>query len=333
MFSLEDGMLRPDVLSNQLAERTGGYVAADLVALSREVTARLEKKTDVLHRLYTLSVAEERESAISTLYGDAMQQIGPSCLRGVTLANTSHLDWSDVIGYEEAKTSLQRLLSVFEPERRARLERFGLDHSLGGILLYGPPGNSKTRLIAATANTFHLPMIVLSSADIYSAYLGDAEAEVRKAFTIARQAAPCILFFDEMDALVSHRAQINGASAHNIEARVLATFLNEMDGVHGQAGKQGVIVMGATNRIDCIDPALIRKGRFYQTLYIAPPNEDERRKLVIYFMAKYNLPEESFDRLLAILWDGMSGAEVENVCKEEALSRLNSTFADVKTSS
>lgn len=307
-----------DCLANQLAERSGGYVAADLSAVVREVSALLAQPANRA----ALLAADDKGKCLRSYFAKAMRTIQPSCLRGISMQLHS-LSFEDVIGYQLAKDTLTRVFAFFQPEMKARLALFNMSNALGGVLLYGPPGNSKTRLVAAAAASFHLPMISLSSADIYSAYVGDAEAEVRKAFTIARQAAPCILFFDEMDSIVTHRSDVQSSSAHSTEARVLATFLNEMDGINGQAGSQGVIVIGATNRIDCIDPALIRKGRFYQTIHIPPPNEAEREQLVKYFMTRQGLPEEVFPVLKARLWEGMSGAEVENICKEEALNRVS----------
>jgi SpoVK/Ycf46/Vps4 family AAA+-type ATPase len=114
-----------------------------------------------------------------------------------------------------------------------------------GALLYGPPGNSKTRLVMAAATHHGLPVISLSAADVYSPYVGDAEAEIRKAFRIARQATPCVLFIDELDALVTDRGNSSNSSSGSVESRVLATLLTEMDGINGSSN--GVIVLGMNN--------------------------------------------------------------------------------------
>ncbi|RYG62222.1 ATP-binding protein, partial [archaeon] len=289
----------------------GGYVAADLYAVIREMRDLVSP-----HSYHSFE-------AMSEAFSLAMRKVPPSCLRGVSVTSHSKISFEDVIGCSEAKQVLAKVFAAYQPALRERLKRFNLLTPLGGVLLYGPPGNSKTRLVAAAAHSFRLPLIALTSADIYSAYLGDAEAEVRKAFGLARQAAPCILFFDEMDSLVANRDDSQSSSAHNVEARVLATFLNEMDGINTHAGNAGVIVMGATNRVDCIDPALLRKGRFYQSVYVAPPSQEERQQLVWYFMQRNHVDSDRVEEIVSKCWEGMSGAEVENLCKEAALQQIN----------
>ena len=236
-------------IATAMGDRTGGYVAADIANLVHQLPTIISS--------VSVSPTEPSEQLLALLER-AMDIVTPSCLRGVTIS-VPKISFDDIIGYADAKRLLQNAFHFYDPVMKPVLARFGMSQSLGGILLHGPPGNSKTRLVRATAAVFRLPLIALTSADIYSAYVGDAEAEIRKAFTIARQASPCILFFDEMDSLVTNRDQSMASSSGSVEARVLATFLNEMDGISSHASAAGVIVMGATNRLDCIDPALIRK--------------------------------------------------------------------------
>lgn len=170
-----------------------------------------------------------------------------------------------MIGHFELKQALKRVLMFTNPSMTNVFNRFKLHTNLGGVLLHGPPGNSKTRIVKATASSYNLPLISLSSADVYSAYLGEAEAEIRKSFRIARQASPCILFFDEIDALVTNREHGgSGGNSTSAEGRVLATFLTEMDGVMGN--NSNVFLFAATNRLDCIDKALIRKVSVFTLL-------------------------------------------------------------------
>ncbi len=313
-------------IAGYCAEKTGGYVAADIASLIREVALALTNESENVSAVVSKSSRAISKLEFIQLMEDSMKSVPPSCLRGITVQlPTITLD--DVVGYHDAKRELTKALSFSSPQMKHKLEKFGMNQSLGGVLLYGPPGNSKTRLITAAAATNNLPLISLSSADIYSAYVGDAEAEIRKAFTIARQAAPCILFFDEMDSLVTNRAHNTTSSgAASVEARVLSTFLNEMDGVNANAGLAGIIVVGATNRIDCIDAALIRKGRFYQTILIPPPNAEDRVKLLEYFLTKARLPMTLIDELKWKLYEGMSGAQIENLCKEEAMKAKMATL-------
>lgn len=185
------------------------------------------------------------------------------------------MTFDDVIGCTEAKKKLARILSFADPRKRELINRYKLTFP-GGALLYGPPGNSKTRLISAAAAVYGLPVISLSAADVYSPYVGDAEAEIRKAFRLARQSAPCVLMLDEVDALVTDRGSGggsgsgSGSGSASAESRVLATLLNEMDGVGenkadsssssgGSTSGQLVYVLATTNRLQCIDKALLRK--------------------------------------------------------------------------
>lgn len=317
--------------------RTGGYVAADLVALTSEVSkgmlacihAKSEEKlvTDESAGMDIADISIEVDSSpltlihILDLFTVAAKSIQPSSLRGATI-KIPNLSYDDVIGHEAIKQSLRRILSFCssDVETKKRAQKFGLDQP-GGALLYGPPGNSKTRMIMAVASTHALPVISLSSADIYAPYVGDAEAEIRKAFRLARQAAPCVLFLDEIDAIVTDRAsQDNSGGGVSVEARVLATLLTEMDGIDGRAG---VIVLGATNRLDSIDAALLRKGRFHHLLHVKNPDAETAKLLLCYFASKCSMiTPERVDEMAGTLRWGLSGAEIENVVREENMNLM-----------
>jgi transitional endoplasmic reticulum ATPase len=346
-------------LSDKMAMQTGGYVAADLAALVR-----------AMHTLALTELSSPARTSVAAmlkLFHVAAKSVLPSCLRGATIS-LPNLTFDDVIGYEEVKSSLQRVLCFAKPEQQALSSRFGLHTSPGGVLLHGPPGNSKTRLASAAAAHHGLPMISLSAADIYSPYVGDAEAEVRRAFQLARQAAPCVLFIDELDSIVTNRSNDSGggSTSATVEGRVLATLLTEMDGIQSsndsefssaggksQNSSGGVIVLGATNRLDFIDAALLRKvtiptyfrflkcpvflhlhfvtpfqGRFHHVLLVPLPNASERRQLLHYFARKCNLLQvdsgEVCPALSARLREGMSGAEIENLCREATLEKHRS---------
>jgi SpoVK/Ycf46/Vps4 family AAA+-type ATPase len=333
-----------DSAASKIAMQTGGYVAADLSALVRTMLRLKQEqeqeqeeaaeKTRDAERTTQLSQRSNQESGtdisnsndnnnniskisdnlllekVLKLFHAAAKTATPSCLRGASVS-LPQLRYSDVIGYEPVKRSLQRIMSFADPALQALAARFGLNASPGGVLLHGPPGNAKTRLVSAAAAHHGLPMITLSAADIYSPYVGDAEAEIRRAFQLARQAAPCVLFIDELDSIVTNRdgggSGSGGSSTASVEGRVLATLLTEMDGIittasteyaiavansgststskrsnndskedvsgedeeeedgaataHRKVGNSsgGVIVLGATNRLDFIDAALIRK--------------------------------------------------------------------------
>lgn len=263
------------LLADKVAMQTGGYVAADLTALVRTMHKLFleESWPSLLAQSRKDSDANGDVTRMIQVFHTAAKSVQPSCLRGATIT-LPNLTFDDVIGYDEVKSSLQRVLCFAKPEQQALSSRFGLHSSPGGVLLHGPPGNSKTRLASAAAAHHGLPMISLSAADIYSPYVGDAEAEVRRAFQLARQAAPCVLFIDELDSIVTNRDNESGgagSTSASVEGRVLATLLTEMDGIQntndsefsntnkGNNSSGGVIVLGATNRLDFIDAALLRK--------------------------------------------------------------------------
>ena len=305
-----------DKVVESIVSECGGYVAADLATLTTEATVLINEKWESWSiEGNKVRTNEDLMELIRSTFVEATRKVPPSSLRGMS-TKIPDLSYDDVIGNEEAKQSLKRLLNFCRPSMRDKLNAFGIS-TMGGILLHGPPGNSKTRLIMAAVSTHNLPIISLSSADVYSVYVGDAEAAIRRAFRVARLSSPCVLFMDELDAIVTNRGHSSSSSGSNVEARVMATLLTEMDGIDGN--DNGVVVIGATNRIDCIDAALIRKGRFHHVLYIKPPDEDERKKLLQYFSKQFSLPKEVYSDISMRLVDNMSGADIENLCREESM--------------
>ncbi|CAN0067492.1 unnamed protein product, partial [Ectocarpus sp. 12 AP-2014] len=240
-----------------------GYVGADLAALAREaalLAARTQASRQCRHdgeENRPLAAASKEALVEPEHLSLAMEKVGASSLRGhqVTVPDTP---WSDIGGMEEAKARLRQAVE-WPVVHKASFDRMGLTPPRG-ILLFGPPGCSKTTLVRAAATAAGATFVCLSGADVFSPYLGEAEAEIRQAFRIARNAAPAILFFDEIDAIVCNRDGGGKASfgpASSAESRVLATFLTEMDGVGSLKG-DGVVVVGATNRPEAVDRALLR---------------------------------------------------------------------------
>jgi len=318
-------------ISDHIALATGGYVAADVTALVREATgctASSISKGTLPPSYISGNTAIPNLSPLGDVLAQCLMEakalIPPSCLRKDAIKIPS-LTYEDVIGYADVKNKLGRVLAFADAESRIRLQRFGLTGAMGGVLLYGPPGNSKTRLVMAAASTHSLPVISLSAADVYSAYVGDAEAEIRRVFRLARQAHPCVLFFDELDALVTDRGSGGSSSSSNVESRVLASLLTEMDGIDG-AG-DGVFVIAATNKIENIDAALLRKGRFHHLLHVPTPSMEDMQELVLYFGRRYGLSVSAQENIRIVLREGMSGADVENLCREAGMQRVKSMIA------
>ena len=203
------------------------------------------------------------------------------------------------------------------------------------ILLHGPPGCGKTKLARAAAGAAKIAFLSLSPADVYSSsYVGDAEAVVRRAFSLARSAAPCVLFFDEIDSIVGtsssgiHGMGRGDGRGSTAEARVLSTFLNEMDGVDGSIS-DGVLLLGATNRPSTIDAALLRPGRFDRVIYVPPPDRNGRRAILESQCENWNAqalePTDNYckvdvDYLSSDAVSGlMTGAEIVGACRDAAM--------------
>ena len=199
-----------------------------------------------------------------------------------------------------------------------------------GILLYGPPGCAKTTLARAAAATSGAAFVSLSPADVYaSSYVGEAESIVRKAFTLARSASPCILFFDEVDSILGSENSEAGAPEMNrsgrgssAEARVLSTFLNEMDGVDGTS-TDGVLVLGATNRPWTLDAALLRPGRFDKVIYVPPPDYEGRLSILRMYCEKWKANDIDVQYLASeSLTGSMTGAEIVGACRVAAMDAI-----------
>ncbi|CBJ30073.1 estExt_Genewise1.C_60040 [Ectocarpus siliculosus] len=302
-----------------------GYVGADLAALAREaalLAARTQASRPSRHdgeENRPLAAASKEALVEPEHLSLAMEKVGASSLRGhqVTVPDTP---WSDIGGMEEAKARLRQAVE-WPVVHKASFDRMGLTPPRG-ILLFGPPGCSKTTLVRAAATAAGATFVCLSGADVFSPYLGEAEAEIRQAFRIARNAAPAILFFDEIDAIVCNRGGGGKGSASSAESRVLATFLTEMDGVGSLKG-DGVVVVGATNRPEAVDRALLRPGRFDQVVYAPLPEENARRQIFEVHTRRMAVDREDVDFLrLAGVTKGLTGAEIEGVCREAAMSAI-----------
>lgn len=292
----------PPSFLHSLAQRCVGYVGADLAALCREA-----------------ALAALPGPVTATHFLDAFAAMGvPSMLRGIT-ASVPHCSWDSIGGLEDVKAKLKQVvewpLRFPEAFRRMHLS------APGGVLLHGPPGCAKTTLVRAAATASRAAFFSLSGADVYSPYVGDAEKAVRAVFQRARASAPAIVFLDEVDAMVGSRGIGGGAGGggEGISTSVLATLLNEMDGVEWSAG---VLVVGATNRVDMLDPALLRPGRFEVQLHVPLPTPHERCLILQVHCSRMPLAPDLDLALVADRTEGCSGADLESICREAALVAL-----------
>jgi len=314
--------LKPDVDMSRLAEITHGFVGADLEALCRE--AAMICLRDILADLdFSLAkIPYERLARLEVRmdhFLTALREVEPSAIREV-FVEVPNVRWSDVGGLARLK---QRLVEAVEwPLSYAPLfEQAGV-RPPKGILLSGPPGCGKTLLAKAIANESQVNFISVKGPALLSKYVGESERQVRDVFRKARQAAPCIIFFDELDALMPSRG--GAVSDTPVTDRVLSQFLAELDGIEEL---KGVLVLGATNRLDRLDPAVLRPGRFDEVVEIPLPEEPERREIFeVHLRGKPVAPNVKISGLAAKS-EGFSGAQIASVCNLAALRAVRRAVA------
>jgi len=305
--------LGEDINLEELANITHGYVGADLAALCREAAMHALRK--VLPRVDFREdyIPYELLSALRVTKEDfmnAFREIEPSALREVYV-ELPDVRWDDVGGLEEVKQAIREAVEL--PLQRPAMFKYADVKPPKGILLYGPPGTGKTLIAKAVANETESNFISVKGPQLISKYVGESERGIRELFRKARAASPCILFFDELDAI----APIRGHSGDSgVTERVISQLLTEMDGLEEL---KGVVVLAATNRIDIVDPALLRPGRFDLSMEL--PRPDGRARYEIFRVHTRKKPISKDLRLeeLVKLTEGFTGAEIEAVCNRAAL--------------
>ena len=305
--------LDDDVDLTQLAGMTHGYVGADLAALSREGAMRALRKILPTMDLDEETIAPEVLSSLRVTmenFMDAYREMPPSALREVLL-ESPNIKWEDIGGLEGPK---QELMETVEwPLRYGPLYRHLKAVPPKGILLYGPPGTGKTLLAKAVASESQANFISVKGPEFLSKWVGESEKAVRETFRKARQAAPCVIFLDEIDAIAPHRGR---SSDSGVTERVISQLLTEMDGLESL---HNVIVMAATNRPDMIDPALLRPGRFDRLVYIPPPGLEARKEILrIHTKDRPVADDVDLDKL-ATKMENYTGAEIAAVANEAVM--------------
>jgi transitional endoplasmic reticulum ATPase len=309
--------LAQDVALEHLAEITHGFVGADLEALCREAAMiclrRLMPDID-----YGLAAVPYEQLAQLEVHRDdflaALREVEPSAIREV-FVEVPDVRWQDVGGLAAVKDRLRE--AVEWPLKYAHIfKRAGIKPPKG-ILLSGPPGCGKTLLAKAIANESRVNFISVKGPALLSKYVGESERGVREIFRTARQAAPCIIFLDETEALLPARG--TGGFDSHVSERVLSQFLAELDGIEEL---KGVLVLGATNRLDLMDPAVLRPGRFDEIVEMSLPDEQDRREIFAVHLRGKPLAPGISPESLAARTQGLSGAEIAAVCNQAALAAV-----------
>jgi transitional endoplasmic reticulum ATPase len=309
--------LAQDVDLPQLANITHGFVGADLEALCREAAMicvrRILPEIDFAQATLPYESLQKLELCKEDFLS-ALREVEPSALREV-FVEVPTTTWEDVGGLAEPKRLLREALEW--PMLHGELFEIAGVKPLKGILLSGPPGCGKTLLAQAAASATQVNFISVKGPALMSKYIGESEHAVREVFRKAKQAAPCLVFFDEIDALVPRRG--SGASDAGVGERVVAQFLAELDGVEKLTG---VLVLAATNRPDMIDPALLRPGRFDAVVEIPFPDEAERLAILRVQVRGKPVAKEVNLNIIAANTAGLTGADLGAICQYAALNAI-----------
>jgi len=303
--------LADDLNLEIIAAETHGHVGADLAAICTEAALQqIREKMDLIDIDDENIDAEVLNSLAVTMenFRFAMGKSTPSAIRE-TVVETPNVTWDDIGGLESVKRELKELVQ-YPVEHPEKFLKFGMQPSRG-VLFYGPPGCGKTLLAKAIANECQANFISIKGPELLTMWFGESEANVRDIFDKARSAAPCVLFFDELDSVAQSRGGSTG-DAGGAADRVINQILTEMDGM---GSKKNVFIIGATNRPDIIDSAILRPGRLDQLIYIPLPDEASRISILGAALRKTPVAKEVDIAYLAKLTNGFSGADLTEICQ------------------
>ncbi|MGC8602651.1 MAG: CDC48 family AAA ATPase [Desulfomonilaceae bacterium] len=317
--------LAADVDMSHLAEITHGFVGADLEALCREAAMICLRRLMPDIDFAMAGIPYEKLARLEVLMDDfttALKEVEPSAIREV-FVEVPDVKWGDVGGHSDLK---ERLIEAVEwPLKYPEIFIQAGVKPPKGILLSGPPGCGKTLIAKAIANESQVNFISVKGPALISKYVGESEKGVREVFKKARQASPCIVFFDEIDALVPARG--GTASDSHVSERVLSQFLAEMDGIEEL---KGVLILAATNRADMIDPAVLRTGRFDEHFEILAPNQEDREEIFSVHLKNKPVMKTIDIKTLASKTEGFAGADIAGACNQAALKAVRRVVQEIR---
>lgn len=308
--------LAEDVDLDEIADITHGFTGADVAALCREAAMnalrRFLPKIDLEKEVIPAEILEQLKVTRED-FANALRMIQPSALREVIL-EIPNVKWEDVGDLQTVKQELKE--AVEWPLKYPEVfKRLGI-RPPRGILLYGPPGTGKTLLAKAVATESEANFISVKGPEVLSKWVGESEKAIREIFRKARETAPCIIFFDELDAIAPRRGLHADAG---VTDRIVNQLLTEMDGIQTL---KGVVVIGASNRPDILDPALLRPGRFDRVIFVPPPDIDGRYQIFQIHTREMPLSDDVDLSRLAAMTEGYTGADIEAVCREAAIMAM-----------
>ncbi|MBR9683496.1 CDC48 family AAA ATPase [Candidatus Woesearchaeota archaeon] len=313
---------------NEIARITHGFVGADLSALCKEaamiVLRRVLPDLEMDNKETGAIPKEVLEKLMLTQkdFQESLKIVRPSAMREV-LIETPDVSWDDVGGLEEIKERLEEAIEW--PLKKPEIfQRMGITPPRG-ILLYGPPGTGKTMLAKAVAKESEANFILINGPSLLSKWVGESEKAMREIFRKARQTAPTILFFDEIDALAPRRGMSGGDS--RVSERMVNQLLTEMDGLESL---NDIVIIAATNRPDIVDPALLRPGRFDRIIMAPVPDDKAREKIFSVHLKGMPLNKDVIVKELATKTEGYVGADIAGVCREAAMIALREDLATKK---
>ena len=308
--------LSDDVSLGHLAGETHGFVGADVQSLTKEAAMKALRRylpeidldeEDIPPSLIDRMIVKRED------FRSALNEVEPSAMREV-LVELPKITWDDVGGLESPQEQVKEAVEwpLTTPEK---FDRMGVE-APKGVLLYGPPGTGKTLMAKAVANETNANFISVRGPQLLSKWVGESEKAIRQTFRKARQVDPTIIFFDELDSLAPARGQDMG---NNVSERVVNQLLTELDGLEEMGD---VMVIGATNRPDMIDPALLRSGRFDRLVKVAQPDEEGREQILKIHTNDTPLSPDVSLREVAEITDGYVGSDLESIARESAIEAL-----------